>query len=168
MEYREETDQNVLSYLRISAARWAMSSWKTYGGLLMMMSTGPQGSSCSQEPRSGKESRTNISPNHASSKLLTEVISQLTATLQRQVCAWSSLLIDRTSSPILTEQSEMAHSLKEINMGKHLCQRRDAHMTPWNDKECCIHPNLKWMSWYVAGLTKRILRCTAGRELEFG
>lgn len=46
-----------LSYRRISASKEAMSSWKTYGGLLTMTSMGPQSSSCLAEPRKEEESQ---------------------------------------------------------------------------------------------------------------
>lgn len=48
---------SLFYYQRISASKEAMSSWKTYGGLLTMTSMGPQSSSCLAEPRKEKESQ---------------------------------------------------------------------------------------------------------------
>lgn len=48
---------SLSDYRRISASKEAMSSWKTYGGLLTMTSMGPQSSSCLAEPRKEKESQ---------------------------------------------------------------------------------------------------------------
>lgn len=63
-------------YQRISASREAMSSWKTYGGLLTMKSMGPQSRSCLAEPRKEKESQPFLSHSNPSSKLNTKILSR--------------------------------------------------------------------------------------------
>lgn len=64
----------VSDYRRISASREAMSSWKTYGGLLTMKSIGPQGSRCLAEPK--KESQPALNHRNFLPKLSIKILSR--------------------------------------------------------------------------------------------